>query len=367
MAQISLCNVTKVYPNGIRAVNTMSLGIENKEFMVLLGPSGCGKTTVLRMIAGLEDVTEGKIYIGKHLVNNMPARERDVAMVFQNYVLYPHMSVYENLAFGLRLRRYPPKEIKNRVLEAAKILGIEGLLERYPNQLSGGERQRVALGRAIARKPMVFLFDEPLSNLDAGLRVQMRTEIHKLHIRLRTTMLYVTHDQIEAMTLGDRIAVMKDGEILQIDKPDVIYERPSNKFVAGFVGTPPMNFFYGRIIKKERGLYFDEGSFQVRVTDAKAKDLDSYAGKDIYMGIRPEHIYERVFVSEVPPDNVFKALLEVVEPMGTEVHLHLRTQKSTFVAKLPKTQRPSAGQDIELVLDMSKAYFFDTKSEINVA
>ena len=246
MAQVSLRGVSKVYPGNVTAVNKVNLGIENKEFMVLVGPSGCGKSTTLRMIAGLEEISSGDIYIGNKRVNDVPAKDRDIAMVFQNYALYPHMTVFENMSFGLRLRHIPKQEIMQRVSEAADILGIKRLLNRKPRELSGGERQRVAVGRAIVRKPMVFLFDEPLSNLDAKMRVQMRTEIHKLHIRLQTTIIYVTHDQVEAMTMGDRIAVMKDGVLNQLEDPIDVYDHPKNKFVATFIGSPPMNITIGR-------------------------------------------------------------------------------------------------------------------------
>ena len=251
MAQVSLKNVCKIFPGNVTAVNNISLGIENKEFMVLVGPSGCGKSTTLRMIAGLEEISSGDVFIGNKRVNEVPAKDRDIAMVFQNYALYPHMTVFENMSFGLRLRHIPKQEIMQRVSEAADILGIKRLLNRKPRELSGGERQRVAVGRAIVRKPMVFLFDEPLSNLDAKMRVQMRTEIHKLHIRLQTTIIYVTHDQVEAMTMGDRIAVMKDGVLNQLEDPIDVYDHPKNKFVASFIGSPPMNIMQGRIIKKE--------------------------------------------------------------------------------------------------------------------
>ena len=258
MAQVSLKDVSKIFPGDVVAVKKVSLGINSKEFLVLVGPSGCGKSTVLRMIAGLEDVTEGEVYIGNKLVNHVPAKDRNIAMVFQNYALYPHMNVYNNMAFGLKLRKIPNDEIDKRVKDAATILGIDKLLKRKPKELSGGQKQRVAVGRAIVRKPLVFLFDEPLSNLDAKFRVQMRTEIHKLHNKLQTTMIYVTHDQVEAMTLGDRVAVMKDGVIHQCDKPMNIYDAPVNKFVAGFIGSPPMNFMNGIIRKKNERLFFEE-------------------------------------------------------------------------------------------------------------
>lgn len=363
MSQVSLCNVTKIYPNGTEAVSRLNLGVESREFMVLVGPSGCGKTTVLRMIAGLEDITEGKIYIGKYLVNNMPARDRDVAMVFQNYALYPYMSVYENMAFGLKLRSYPVPEIEKRVMEAAQILEIERILHRRPYELSGGERQRVAVGRAIVRKPLVFLFDEPLSNLDATLRTQMRTELHRLHARLRTTMIYVTHDQLEAMTLGNRIAVMNNGTILQTGAPMEIYKKPVNRFVAGFVGSPPMNFLDGKITKKGERLYFNEGLFELRVPDNSRQQLSGYINKEIILGIRPEDIYDRISISEAAPENIIRAFLEVVEPMGVETHLYLKTRESRFIAKVPSSQKPGSNQDMELVFDMSKANFFDKDTQ----
>jgi len=367
MSQVSLCNVTKIYPNGTKAVEDVNLGVENREFMVLVGSSGSGKTTILRMIAGLEDLTEGKVYIGKYLVNHVPARDRDIAMVFQNYALYPYMNVYENMAFGLKLRNYPIPEIEKRVKETAQILEIETILSRRPHELSGGERQRVAVGRAIVRKPLVFLFDEPLSNLDANLRVQMRTEIRRLHLRLRTTMIYVTHDQLEAMTLGDRIAVMDHGRICQVDSPISIYKNPANKFVAGFIGSPNMNFIDGMVIKKDEKIYFDEGAFQVRISDDKRVVLMNYVGKRVTLGIRPEDIHDKLFVSEAPPENTLRAFLEVVEPVGSESHLYLRTKGSKFVAKVPNSQKPGLGQDIELVFNMSRAHFFDIDTEKTIA
>jgi len=363
MSQVSLCNVTKIYPNGTEAVSRLNLGVESREFMVLVGPSGCGKTTILRMIAGLEDVTEGKIYIGKYLVNSLPARDRDVAMVFQNYALYPYMSVYENMAFGLKLRSYPVPEIEKRVAEAAQILEIERILHRRPYELSGGERQRVAVGRAIVRKPLVFLFDEPLSNLDATLRTQMRTELHRLHGRLRTTMIYVTHDQLEAMTLGNRIAVMNNGTILQTGAPMEIYKKPANKFVAGFIGSPPMNFLEGRIVKKGELLYFNEGRSELKVPDNFRQQLSGHVNREMILGIRPEDIYDRIFISEAAPENNIKAFLEVIEPMGVETHLYLKTGRNRFIAKVPSSQKPGSNQDMELVFDMSKASFFDKDTQ----
>lgn len=363
MAQVSLRNVTKIYPPNVKAVDNITLGVENKEFVVLLGPSGCGKSTTLRMIAGLEKVTSGKIYIGNKLVNDIPAKDRDIAMVFQNYALYPHMKVYDNMAFALRLRGYPKSEIDRRVKEAAQILGITHLLDRKPKELSGGERQRVAVGRAIVRKPMVFLFDEPLSNLDAKMRIQMRTEIHKLHLRIQTTMIYVTHDQVEAMTLGNKIAVMKDGKILQFDEPLKVYENPVNKFVAGFLGSPPMNFINGRIIKKDGKFYFDGESFRVKIIEEMYKPLEQYEGKEVILGIRPENIYDKLFASGATPDNTVVATNEVVETMGSENHLYLSVGKHTFVAVVDAHNKPSIGTTMEVVFDMQRVHFFDPTTE----
>lgn len=363
MAQVSLKNLTKVFPGNVKAVDRINLGIENKEFMVLVGPSGCGKSTTLRMVAGLEDITEGDVYIGDKCVNDVPAKDRDTAMVFQNYALYPHMTVFENMAFGLRLRRIPKKEIIQRVNEAADILGIKRLLSRKPKGLSGGERQRVAVGRAIVRKPLVFLFDEPLSNLDAKLRVQMRTEIHKLHIRLQTTIIYVTHDQVEAMTMGDRIAVMKEGVIHQVADPITIYDHPKNKFVAGFIGSPPMNFMNGKIIKKNGKLYFDEARIMVKLIEDMNGKIMPYVGREVIFGIRSEDIYDKLFVSEVLPENVVRVNCEVSEPMGSEVYLYLNTGRHTFIARVGAHDRPQVNQDMDVVFDMSKVHFFDKDTE----
>ncbi len=363
MAQISLRDITKVYKGGVKAVDNVNLGIENKEFLVLVGPSGCGKSTTLRMIAGLEEVTDGKIWIGDRLVNDVPAKDRDIAMVFQNYALYPHMTVFENMSFGLKLRRYPKHEIVRRVQEATEILGIKHLLERRPKQLSGGERQRVALGRAIVRKPQAFLFDEPLSNLDAKLRVQMRTEIHKLRLRLQTTFVYVTHDQTEALTLGDRIVVMKDGKVQQCADPITIYDKPVNKFVASFIGTPPINLMNGRIIKKEKKYYFDEGKFQVKLVEDMYGAITPYEGKEVTFGIRAENVYDKLFVSEAPPENTVRAACEVVEPLGSEVYLYLNTGKHMFIARVGPHNRPEVNRDMDLVFDMSKVHFFDRETE----
>lgn len=363
MVQISLKNVSKVYRNGAKAVDHISLEIKNKEFLVLVGPSGCGKSTTLRMIAGLEEIPFGDIWIGDRRVNEVPAKDRNIAMVFQNYALYPHMTVFENMAFGLKLRKLPKMEITRRVNEAAEILGIKKYLDRRPREISGGEQQRVALGRAIVRKPAVFLFDEPLSNLDAKLRVQMRTEIHKLRLRLRTTFIYVTHDQIEAMTLGDRIAVMKDGRILQCDDPIKTYDQPVNKFVASFIGSPPMNFMEGRIIKKERKYYFDEGKFHVKIVEEMYSKLGAYEGQKVIFGVRAEDIYDKLVVSQATPDNTIQATCEVVEPIGSEVFIYLNTGRHNFVARVGAHDRPQVNRDMDLVLDMSKVHFFDKETE----
>ncbi len=366
MAQVSLRDVTKIYKGTkgpVKAVDKVSLGVENKEFVVLVGPSGCGKSTTLRMIAGLEEATEGRIWIGDRMVNDTPAKDRNIAMVFQNYALYPHMTVFENMAFGLKLRHYPRQEIVQRVEEAAEILGIKQLLDRRPRQLSGGERQRVALGRAIVRKPLVFLFDEPLSNLDAKLRVQMRTEIHKLRVRLQTTFIYVTHDQTEAMTLGDRIVVMKDGRIQQCADPLTIYDKPVNRFVASFIGSPPINIMEGRIIKEERRYYFDEGKFRVKLTEGMSKVVGPYEGKDVLFGIRAEDIYDKLFVSQSSPENTIRATCEVVEPLGSEVFLYLNSGRHNFIARVGAHNRPEVNRDMDLVFDMSKVHFFDKTTE----
>ena len=350
MAQVSLRNVTKIFKGNVEAVKDVSLGIEDKEFVVFLGPSGCGKSTTLRIIAGLEEATKGDVYIGNKLVNNDPPKDRNIAMVFQNYALYPHMNVYNNMAFGLKLRKYPKSEIDKRVKDAADILGLSKLLNRKPKELSGGQRQRVAVGRAIVRKPIVFLFDEPLSNLDAKMRVQMRTEINRLHIRLQATMIYVTHDQTEAMTLGNRIVVMNEGRINQIGIPSNIYDKPVNKFVAGFIGTPPMNFLGGRIVKKDSKYYFQEtdGRVKVKIVDEMISALDPYNGREIIFGIRSENMYDKLFVSESSPENTVTLACEIIEPMGSEVYLYLSTGKGIIIAKVGGNENPPVNQDMEI-------------------
>jgi multiple sugar transport system ATP-binding protein len=366
VAQVCLRNISKVYPNGQRAVNNINLGVENKEFMVLVGPSGCGKSTTLRMIAGLEESSSGEIFIGNKKVNEVPAKDRDIAMVFQNYALYPHMSAFENMGFGLKLRRYPKSEIVQRVQEAADILGIRHLLGRKPREMSGGELQRVALGRAIVRKPLCFLFDEPLSNLDAKLRVQMRTEIHKLHIRLQTTIVYVTHDQTEAMTMGDRIVVLRDGRMHQCAAPMEIYDKPVNRFVASFIGTPPINLMRGTILRRDRKYYFDEGKFCVRLVDEMAARIAPYAGQEVVCGVRSEDIYDKLFFPAASAENTVRAICEVVEPLGSDVYLYLNSGKNNFIARVGAHNRPEVNRDMEVVFDMRKVHFFDPKTETTI-
>ncbi len=366
MAEVTLKNISKSYPNGAVAVKDVNLKVEDKEFVVLVGPSGCGKSTTLRMIAGLEHPTQGEIYVGDKMVNGVPAKDRNIAMVFQNYALYPHMDVYHNLAFALKLRSYESEDIDKRVKEAAHTLGISHLMQRRPREISGGERQRVAVGRAIVRKPQAFLFDEPLSNLDAIMRVQMRTEIHKLHLKIQTTMIYVTHDQTEAMTLGDRIAVMKDGEILQFDTPLNVYDSPVNKFVAGFIGSPPMNFIKGKIVEAKSGFYFDEGNFRVKVLDEMRPKLEKYLNKEIIFGIRPENIYDKLFASYATSDNTLSVLCDVLETMGSENYIYLSTGSHTLTAVVEASNKPPIGGMVEVVFDMRRVHFFDPQEEFTI-
>jgi len=362
MSQVILKNVNKWFGN-VEVVRDFSLEIQDKEFCVLVGPSGCGKTTTLRMIAGLEEVTKGDIFIGDRRVNDLPPKDRDIAMVFQNYALYPHMSVYDNMAFGLKLRGYSKKEIDQRVREAAEILSIDHLMERRPKQLSGGQRQRVAVGRAIVRKPKVFLFDEPLSNLDAKLRVQMRTELKKIHDRLQSTIIYVTHDQVEAMTMGDKICVMKDGMILQVDGPLTLYDRPKNKFVAGFIGSPPMNFFDVDLLKKQDALYLSEGMFELKVPKQFAAQLEPYVNQKLLLGVRPEDLHDKLFYNLGPKDgNVFSATVEVVEPMGNEIFLHLNTGRNIIEARVDSHNQAKPNQVIEMVINTAKVHLFESQS-----
>jgi len=372
VAKVLLESVSKIYPGGFKAVDNANLEISDQEFVVLVGPSGCGKSTTLRMVAGLEEITSGNIFIDGKRVNDVPPKDRDIAMVFQNYALYPHMTVYKNMAFGLMLRKYPKTEIDQRVREAAQILGItDEQLERKPKALSGGQRQRVAVGRAIVRKPKAFLFDEPLSNLDAKMRVQMRAEISKLRHRLNSTMIYVTHDQVEAMTMGDRIVVMKDGVIQQVAEPIALYDNPKNMFVAGFIGSPPMNFFKGTIEQRTGTLWFAEQiaggngqkGFSMRLNDDMAKKLIGYVGKAIVFGSRPEDINNKQYASFSQPDQTATAAVEVVEPMGAEIYLYLNTGSHTFVARVNPHEKADVGQKIEMAFDLRKSHFFDTQTE----
>lgn len=368
MANLSLRHMYKVYPGNVTAVKDFTLEIEDKEFIVFVGPSGCGKSTTLRMIAGLEEITQGELYIDDKLVNDVAPKDRDIAMVFQNYALYPHMSVYENMAFGLKLRKKPKDEIDKKVREAAKILDIEQLLDRKPKALSGGQRQRVALGRAIVREPKVFLMDEPLSNLDAKLRVQMRTEIGKLHKRLQTTFVYVTHDQTEAMTMGTRIVVMRDGIIQQVDTPQEIYDHPVNMFVAGFIGSPQMNFIESKLDEKDGKIVLAVDGDLIVVPAEKAAVLKQkgYIGKDIIMGIRPESINDSEEFIAAHSDAVISADVDLTELMGAETYIYLSKGKSNITARVNGSSKSKAGDKIKIALDMSKIHIFDKETEITV-
>ncbi len=368
MARVLLEDVRKVYDNGFVAVHGASFEVEDGEFVVLVGPSGCGKSTTLRMIAGLEEATAGTLHIGDRVVNDIPPKDRDIAMVFQNYALYPHMTVFENMAFGLRLRKYGKKEITALVENAAETLGVTDILDRKPKQLSGGQRQRVAVGRAIVRKPQVFLFDEPLSNLDAKLRVQMRTEISKLHQKLGATMIYVTHDQIEAMTMGDRIVVLKDGHIQQIDSPLNLYNNPVNKFVASFIGSPAMNFVNGRITRSD-GLRFEssDGVISCRLPDAHSKSTAEHIGVPVILGVRPEDIYlngeEGGLGAGRVGEAVGTAVPDVIEPMGNEIVFYATAGETSLVARISPTLSPEVGRPVTLHFDTDKLHFFDVESE----
>lgn len=367
MAQVTLTNVQKSYPGGIPAVKDANLVINDKEFVVLVGPSGCGKSTTLRMIAGLEEITGGEIRIDGRVVNDVPPKDRDIAMVFQNYALYPHKSVYKNMSFGLEMRRYPKDEIDRRVREAAEILGITDLLQRRPKALSGGQRQRVAVGRAIVRKPKVFLFDEPLSNLDAKLRVQMRAEISKLHQRLQSTMIYVTHDQVEAMTMGDRIVVMLDGVIQQVDAPLDLYHRPVNKFVATFIGSPPMNLIDGRIEAQGEALTFQslDGGFSLAIPSSYHAAIVPYGGKAVTLGLRPEDLEENPH-QRAEPGRTLEAVVEVVEPMGSEIFVNLRLQGQPVTARVHALAKPAVNAPLVLDVNTRNLHFFDPATELAI-
>lgn len=362
MSRVVFHQITKVYDGKVTAIQNFNLEIAEGEFMVLVGPSGCGKSTVLRMVAGLEAITSGEIFIGERKVNSIPPKDRDVAMVFQNYALYPHMSVYKNMAFGLQLRKFPKTEIDKRIRKAAEMLGISDLLDRKPKALSGGQRQRVAVGRAIVRNPQVFLFDEPLSNLDAQFRVQMRAELIQLHRRLQTTIIYVTHDQTEAMIMGDRITVLKDGLIQQVDSPLRVYNHPLNHFVAGFIGTPPMNFISGTIEKKTDHLRFNEVSFSLPCPADLIVPLQSWVGKSIFLGIRPEDIHEAETMDQSGLHHEITAQVEWIEPLGAESFWHLTTGRNRFIARVPAQAHAQNYAEKKLVFNLSKVHYFDPET-----
>ena len=400
MAEITLDDVSKIYPDGTQAVNSLDLGIEDGEFMVLVGPSGCGKTTALRMVAGLEEISKGTVRIGERVVNDVPSRDRDIAMVFQNYALYPHMSVYENMAFGLKLRKLPKEEINKRVTRAADILGLEEFLRRKPRALSGGQRQRVAMGRAIVREPQAFLMDEPLSNLDAKLRVQMRSEIAKIQHDLKVTTIYVTHDQTEAMTMGDRVAVIKKGELQQVDAPQTLYDRPLNLFVAGFIGSPAMNMVGARLSRSDGSILADFGGFRLRVGDDALKarpELEKFDGKEVVLGIRPEDMEDASLVQGAPEDRLISSTVDLREALGSEVLVHFgvdapivltedtrelavdvgaealedleeraKRAKSAFVAQLSPRTRLREGDRMEVVVDTNRLHFFDPETGLGI-
>jgi multiple sugar transport system ATP-binding protein len=362
MASVTYDHVTKRFGDVV-AVNDLDIQIADKEFLVLLGPSGCGKTTALRLLAGLEEITQGNISIGDQVVNDVPPKDRDIAMVFQSYALYPHMSVYDNMAFGLKLRKTPKGEIDRRVKEAARILRIEELLDRKPKQLSGGQRQRVAVGRAIVREPKVFLMDEPLSNLDAKLRVAARAEISKLHLRLETTFIYVTHDQVEAMTMGTRVVVLKDGILQQVDTPQNLYNYPANLFVAGFIGSPAMNFFDATLVGEDGDMYVDGGTFRVKVPGEKVPSLLPYKGRKVVFGIRPDDLHDPRFT---PPDitpGKIKAEVDVTELMGNEVFVHLLIGEKSFVGRFDPRTGVKIGDTVDVVLNVDNMHAFDPQTE----
>ncbi len=375
MASLSLRHVYKKYPGGVVAVSDFNLEIKDKEFIILVGPSGCGKSTTLRMVAGLEEISDGEILIGDRVVNDVAPKDRDIAMVFQNYALYPHMTVFDNMAFGLKLRKTPKDEIKRRVEEAARILDISHLLERKPKALSGGQRQRVALGRAIVREPKVFLLDEPLSNLDAKLRAQMRTEISKLHLKLGTTFIYVTHDQTEAMTMGTRIVVMKDGLIQQVDTPQNLYLYPGNLFVAGFIGSPQMNFIDSKLLKEGDDFFVEFGTedtktragvkYKIKLPASKNKDnvLEEYVGKELIMGIRPEDVHNEEELIAQFPDGIVEANVEVTELMGAETYLYMNCEEQSINARVSPTNTARPGDRIQITLEPEKIHLFDKETE----
>lgn len=366
MASLSLRHIYKKYPGGVTAVSDFNLEIKDKEFLVLVGPSGCGKSTTLRMIAGLEEISEGELFIGDRLVNDVAPKDRKIAMVFQNYALYPHMSVFENMAFGLKLSKVPKEVIKKKVEDAARILDITHLLDRKPKALSGGQKQRVALGRAIVRDPQVFLLDEPLSNLDAKLRAAMRTELTKLHNRVGTTFIYVTHDQVEAMTMATRIVVMKDGLIQQVDSPQKLYDEPVNLFVAGFIGTPQMNFLNGALEKRADGVYFVYEGNSLKLPDDKANNpaLADYIGKEVIGGLRPECIFDDEAKLAEHADSALDAFVDVTELMGAEIYLYLNVgEEGKLTARVSSRSTTRAGDNIKVAFDMSRIHIFDKDTE----
>ena len=372
MAGLSLRHIYKKYPGGVTAVSDFNLEIKDKEFLIFVGPSGCGKSTTLRMIAGLEEITEGELYIGDRYVNDVAPKDRDIAMVFQNYALYPHMTVFDNMAFGLKLRKVPKEEIKRRVEEAARILDISHLLERRPKALSGGQKQRVALGRAIVRNPKVFLLDEPLSNLDAKLRASMRTELTKLHQSVQTTFIYVTHDQVEAMTMATRIVVMRDGLIQQVDSPQNLYDYPCNLFVAGFIGTPQMNFITGKLTKKDNDLYANFGTTELKLPPEKSNnpDLKEYVGQEVIFGIRPESIHDEPMYLQSFSETLMPVNVDVTELMGAEIYLYLgfegmedATNGKNIIARVSSRSKARAGDSITVAVDTSRIHIFDKDTE----
>lgn len=358
MASVTYDHVGKKFGD-FTALNDLNIEIQDKEFLVLVGPSGCGKTTALRCLAGLEEVTSGRVLIGDQVVNDVPPKDRDIAMVFQSYALYPHMTVFDNMAFGLKLRKVPKDQIKKRVESAAEVLGIEALLKRRPRELSGGQRQRVAVGRAIVREPKVFLFDEPLSNLDAKLRVQTRAEISKLHLNLQTTFIYVTHDQTEAMTMASRIAVMNKGILQQLDTPQTLYDKPSNMFVAGFIGSPAMNFFPATLRKDGSDLFVDSGEFSVKIPEDRTPTYMPYAGKQIIFGIRPEDIHNPLFIPAGIHSSLVDAKVDVTELMGNEIFLYLVSGKNNFVARVDPRTRFTIGSKVQVAFNMDNFHIFD--------
>ena len=368
MASLSLQHINKTYPNGFEAVKDFNLEIEDKEFIIFVGPSGCGKSTTLRMVAGLEEISSGTLKIGDKVMNDVEPKDRDIAMVFQNYALYPHMTVYDNMAFGLKLRKVPKDEIDKAVREAARILDLDKLLDRKPKALSGGQRQRVAMGRAIVRNPKVFLMDEPLSNLDAKLRVQMRIEISKIHQRLGATIIYVTHDQTEAMTLGTRIVVMKDGVVQQVDTPQHLYEQPGNLFVAGFMGSPQMNFLDAQIAEKGGDLIAKVGEYDVVIPAAKAKVLKDggYVGKTVVLGIRPEDIHDSQMFIEASPSVPMTSTVKVYELLGAEVFLYFDVNGTQVTARVDPRTNSKTGDTIKFAFDMEKSHFFDKETELTI-